>query len=146
MKITQDMRTQLEALNKKEQQARQPSQRFDSMVKQQSTQLQQTELQKLMSELTAQGQKIARFRSFKDLAKYKRMVKRFVKEAVDYGMTLKQSHSFMLDGDNRRLTIVEEVDDKLVELTEFVMDQEKNSIQILDLIGEIKGLLVNLYT
>ncbi|WP_058305627.1 YaaR family protein [Gracilibacillus massiliensis] len=146
MKISQDMRTQLDALNKKEQQARPPSQRFDTLVKQQSTQMQQAQLQKLMSELTAQGQKIARFRSFKDLATYKRMVKRFVKEAVDYGLTLKQSHSFMLDGDNRKLTIVEEVDEKLVELTESVMDQEKNSIQILDLIGEIKGLLINLYT
>ncbi|WP_208589123.1 YaaR family protein [Gracilibacillus suaedae] len=146
MKISQEMRTQLEALNKKDQQSRPTSQRFDTMVKQQSTQLKQVELQKLMSELTAQGQKIARFRSFKDLAAYKRMVKRFVKEAVDYGMGLKQSHSFMLDGDNRRLTIVEEVDEKLMELTESVMDQEKNSIQILDLIGEIKGLLINLYT
>lgn len=146
MKISQEMRTQLEALNKQNQQSRPPAQRFDTMVKQQSTQLKQAELQKLMNELTAQGQKIARFRSFKDIAKYKRMVKRFVKEAVDYGMTLKQSHSFMLDGDNRRLTIVEEIDEKLMELTESVMDQEKNSIQILDLIGEIKGLLINLYT
>ncbi|UOQ49542.1 YaaR family protein [Gracilibacillus caseinilyticus] len=146
MKISQEIRTQLEALNKKEQQQRPPSQRFDAIVKQQSTQLKQAELQKLMSELTAQGKKIARFRSFKDVATYKRMVKRFVKEAVDHGIALKQSHSFLLDGDNRKLTIVEEVDQKLVELSESMLDQEKNSIQILDLIGEIKGLLINLYT
>lgn len=140
------MRTQLDALNKIDQQARPSTQRFDSLVKQQSTQMQQAELQKLMGDLTSQGQRIARFRSFKDLATYKRMVKRFVKEAVDYGMSLKQSHSFVLDGDNRKLTIVEEVDEKLMELTDSIMDQEKNSIQILDLIGEIKGLLINLYT
>ncbi|PWU67852.1 MULTISPECIES: YaaR family protein [Gracilibacillus] len=146
MKISQEMRTQLESMNKNEQQKRVNNQRFDSLVKAESTQLKQAELQKLMSELTAQGERIARFRSFKDLAAYKRMVKRFVKEAVNFGLGLKKSHSFLMDGDNRRLTIVKEIDEKLVELSEAVLDQEKNSIEILDVIGEIKGLLINLYT
>lgn len=146
MKISQEMRTQLDGLKKTDQQAKMPSQRFESVVQQQTGQLKQAELQKLMSDLTTQGQTIARLRSFKDLAKYKRMVKKFLKEAVDYGMQLKQSHSFLLDGDNRKLVIVEEVDEKLMELTEVVMDNEKSSIDILDLIGEIKGLLINLYT
>ncbi|WP_066185755.1 MULTISPECIES: YaaR family protein [Gracilibacillus] len=146
MKITQDMRTQLEGLQKQDTQARTTGKPFDTVVKQQSAQLQQNQLQQLMSALTAQGQRVARFRSFKDLAAYKRLVKKFVKEAVDYGMALKKSHSFTPDGGNRPLTIVEEIDDKLLELTESVMDQEKHSVQILDLIGEIKGLLVNLYT
>lgn len=146
MKISQEMRTQLESMNKNEQQKRVNNQRFDSLVKAESTQLKQAELQKLMSELTAQGERIARFRSFKDLAAYKRMVKRFVKEAVNFGLGLKKSHSFLMDGDNRRLTIVKEIDEKLVELSEAVLDQEKNSIEILDIIGEIKGLLINLYT
>ncbi|GAB2563840.1 YaaR family protein [Gracilibacillus alcaliphilus] len=146
MKITQDIRTQLDALHKKDTQTRAAGQRFDTVVKQQSTQMQQAQLHKLMSDLTAQGQKLARFRSFRDLASYKRLVKKFVKEAIDYGMSLKQSHSFTLEGDSRQLTIVEEVDEKLLDLTEMIMDQEKNTIQILDLIGEIKGLLVNLYT
>lgn len=146
MKISQEMRTQLESMNKNDQQKRVNNQRFDSLVKAESTQLKQAELQKLMSELTAQGERIARFRSFKDLAAYKRMVKRFVKEAVNFGLGLKKSHSFLMDGDNRRLTIVKEIDEKLVELSEAVLDQEKNSIEILDVIGEIKGLLINLYT
>ncbi|SES23232.1 hypothetical protein SAMN04487944_12552 [Gracilibacillus ureilyticus] len=146
MKISQDMRTQLDSLKKGDNQRKSNGQQFDNMVRTQSTQLKQAELHKLMSEITAQGKKIARFRSFKDLAAYKRMVKRFLKETVDHGLGIKQSHSFVLDGDNRKLSIVKEIDEKLVELTENVLDQEKNSIQILDLIGEIKGLLINLYT
>ncbi|KAB8126538.1 YaaR family protein [Gracilibacillus oryzae] len=146
MKISQDMRTQLDSLKKGENQRRSNSHQFDNLVRAQSTQLKQAELTKLMSEITAQGLKIARFRSFKDLAAYKRMVKRFLKETVDFGLGIKQTHSFVLDGDNRKLSIVQEIDEKLVELTENVLDQEKNSIQILDLIGEIKGLLINLYT
>ncbi len=44
------------------------------------------------------------------------------------------------------MTIVKQIDEKLMELTEQMMNQEEKSIQILGLIGEIKGLLINLYT
>ncbi|MFC4389289.1 YaaR family protein [Gracilibacillus marinus] len=146
MKISQDMRTQLEAMKRNEGQRKSSNQQFQQMVRSQASQLNEAELGRLMSEITVQGKKIARFRSFKDLAAYKRLVKRFLKETVDYGLEIKQSHSFLLDSDHRQLSVVEEIDAKLVELTETVLDREKNSIQILDLIGEIKGLLINLYT
>ncbi len=140
------MRTQLDALNKQNSNTRASAPHFDSMVRAQATKLQQNELQKLMAELTAQGEKVIRFRSFRDLAAYKRLVRRFVKEAVEFGMRLKKSHSFNLGGDSRPLTIVEEIDNKLNELADTVLDQEKNAVEVLELIGEIKGLLVNLYT
>lgn len=140
------MRTQLEAMKRNEGQRKSSNQQFQQMVRSQASQLNEAELGRLMSEITVQGKKIARFRSFKDLAAYKRLVKRFLKETVDYGLEIKQSHSFLLDSDHRQLSVVEEIDAKLVELTETVLDREKNSIQILDLIGEIKGLLINLYT
>ncbi|WP_431802071.1 YaaR family protein [Halobacillus andaensis] len=89
---------------------------------------------------------MARFRSFRDLAKYKRLIKDFLEEAVQYGYNVKQSHSFDLNGRGRKLTIVESLDEQLTELTEAVMDQEKRSIDLLGIIGEIKGLLINLYT
>jgi hypothetical protein len=104
------------------------------------------ELQQLLKDITAQGNKLARFRSFRDLAKFKRMVKGFLQKAVKEGMALEQSHSFGMDGQTRHLTIVKQIDEKLMELTEELMNQEKKTVDILGLIGEIKGLLVNLYT
>lgn len=41
---------------------------------------------------------------------------------------------------------MKEIDDKLIQLTEEMMDQEKPAIDLLERIGEIKGLLINLYT
>nr|WP_255688897.1 YaaR family protein [Pontibacillus sp. HN14] len=119
---------------------------FDQMVQSESHKMRQQELHRLMGDITKQGEKVARFRSFKDLARYKRLVKSFVQEAVQYGMNLNQSHSWNMDGQSRKLTLVKSVDDKLTELTDEVMNQEKKSIDVLGIIGEIKGLLVNLYT
>ncbi|MDX1772462.1 MAG: YaaR family protein, partial [Planococcaceae bacterium] len=67
-------------------------------------------------------------------------------EAVDYGMGLKQSHTWNRFGEGRRLKIIETIDEKLVELAQEILVQEKESIDLLDKIGEIKGLLINLYT
>ncbi|SIS62388.1 YaaR family protein [Salimicrobium flavidum] len=146
MKISQEMRTQMEAQQKQNPQQTAKAKSFDSMVRAQSNQLQQQQLNRLMTNITAQGERLARFRSFRDLAKYKRLIRDFVKESVQYGMNLKHSHSWSRMGQNRKLTIVEEVDEKLAELTEAVMDQEKRSVDLLGLVGEIKGLLINLYT
>ncbi|GGF35918.1 hypothetical protein GCM10010954_38690 [Halobacillus andaensis] len=146
MKITQDVRTQLEGAKQQSQLNNRGRQNFDSMVHSQTKQLQENQLNQLMQSISTQGEKVARFRSFRDLAKYKRMIKDFVEEAVQYGYHVKQSHSFDIQGRGRKLTIVESVDDRLAELTEAVMDQERNSIDLLGIIGEIKGLLINLYT
>ncbi|ASF37655.1 hypothetical protein CEH05_00250 [Halobacillus halophilus] len=146
MKITHDMRTQMESAQKQAAQQSQGRPRFDQLVQSQTRQLQEVQLNQLIKSINAQGERVARFRSFRDLAKYKRLIKDFVKESVNYGMNLKHSHSWNQYGQTRKLTLVESVDEKLAELTEAVMDEEKKTIDLLGLIGEIKGLLINLYT
>lgn len=119
---------------------------FNQMVQSQTQQLKQQELQQLIKNISLQGDKLARFRTFRELVKFKRMVKGFLQEALYNGLALKQSHSFSADGQSRNLSIVKEIDEKLLELTEEIMNQEKKTVDILGLIGEIKGLLINIYT
>lgn len=119
---------------------------FQKQLQSQTKHLKQQELQHLMKNITMQGDKIARFRSFRDLAKFKRMVKVFLQETVYDGLELQKSHTFNRQGQNRKLAVVKEVDAKLLELTEEMMNQEKKTVDILGLIGEIKGLLINIYT
>ena len=61
-------------------------------------------------------------------------------------MELKQSHTWNRSGEGRRLKIVDTIDEKLIELTEDILNEERDSVEILAKIGEIKGLLINLYT
>ncbi|MFC7061743.1 YaaR family protein [Halobacillus seohaensis] len=146
MKISQDVRTQLEGAKQQPQLNTKGNKSFDSLVQSQTKQLQEVQLNQLMKSISTQGERVARFRSFRDLAKYKRLIKDFLEEAVQFGLNVKQSHSFDMDGRSRKLTIIESVDERLAELTDAIMDQEKKSIDLLGIIGEIKGLLINLYT
>lgn len=144
MKINHDVRTQPEA--KFNRTPTNDPQSFNRMVQSQSHHLKQQEIQQLMKNITAQGNKLARFRTFRDLAKFKRMVKGFLQETVYNGLDLQKAHSFGLDGQTRNLAIVKEIDEKLIELTDELMNQEKKTVDLLGLIGEIKGLLINIYT
>lgn len=146
MKINQEIPSQMDTTTKNQKATTDGRPSFDGMVQSQTHKLKQQEVQQLMKNITLQGDKLARFRSFRDLVKFKRMVKGFLQETVYNGLDLQKSHSFSMDGNNSKLAIVKEVDEKLIELTEDIMNQEKKTVDLLGLIGEIKGLLVNLYT
>ncbi len=100
---------------------------------------------RLLGDISSAGDRIARSRNLRDMAKFKMLVRRFLKEAVESGMGLKQSHTWNRFGEGRRLKIVETIDERLIELAEDLLNEEKTSIDLLAKIGEIKGLLINLY-
>lgn len=144
MKIGHEMQTQTEKKLPKMHTA--DTQSFNKILKSQGQEVKQLELEQLLKNITTQGDKLAHFRSFRDLAKFKRLIKDFLKETVSSGYQLHKSHSFGFNGHNRKLTILKEIDEKLLELTDEIMNREKKSVNILGLIGEIKGLLINIYS
>jgi len=146
VKIQQDIRVGLEKSRQDSKQVSTNGTKFSAIVQKQDEKLQMDQLNKLLSEIESAGEKLAKSRTFKDLAKYKTLVKRFVHETVDFGMNLKQSHTWNQFGEGRKLNIIETIDKQLVELTNDYIQKEKPSIDILGKIGEIKGLLINLYT
>ncbi|TYS13636.1 DUF327 family protein [Rossellomorea vietnamensis] len=146
MKINQDLRVGVDKVRTDQKPNNGGSVKFGALVSKQDQKLQMEQLGKLMGDISSAGERLSRSRTFKDLAKYKSLVKKFVKEAVDYGMNLKQSHTWNQHGEGRKLNIVENVDQRLMELTEDILDEEKQSLDILGKIGEIRGLLINLYT
>jgi uncharacterized protein len=146
LKISQEMLKQVDTSKKNIRTREQNQPTFGNLVQSQTQKMQQAELQRLTQDITLQGNRLARYRSFKDLVKFKRLIKRFLEEAVSNGMDLQKSLSFSYTGSSRNLTLVKQIDEKLMELTEEIMSQEKKTVDLLGLIGEIKGLLINLYT
>lgn len=101
---------------------------------------------KLMQDIEDQGKVLADSRTIDDLKKYKKMVKEFMEEAVNNGLSLEEQRGFNRRGRTKVYKIVKEVDSKLIELTNTVLDKEKKGLDVLGLVGEIKGLLINIYT
>lgn len=145
MKINQDLRMGMNANRNDLRPNNQGGNRFGEMVVKQGSKMQSEQLTRLLGDISAAGDRVARSRNLRELARFKMLIKRFLQEAVDHGLEMKQSHTWNRFGEGRRLKIVETIDQHLVELAEDLLNEEKESIDLLDKIGEIKGLLINLY-
>src|SRR5690606_14339196 len=103
-------------------------------------------LQQMVVEIEEQGKTLAEHRTVDELRKYKKMVKEFMEEAVNNGLKLEEQRGFNRRGRTKVYKIVKEVDKKLIDLTNAVLDKERKGIDILNMVGEVKGLLINMYT
>jgi len=144
MRVHQDMQSKVE--RKPFHQKKSSKQNFDEIVRAKSAALKKSDLQQMVRNIMEQGEKVIRFRSLRDLARFKRMIKRFLEETVYDGLSVKETHNFNPTNFSHRLITVEEIDEKLIELTDDLLDQEVKAVNLLAIIGEIEGLLVNLYT
>lgn len=106
----------------------------------------QARLTSLMEEITMQGNRLAKHRDVKDMKKYRGLIKDFMNEVIN------RSHSFtrenFLDkrGRHRVYGIVRLVDEKLDELAQELVKDEKDNLGLLNMIGEIRGLLLDIFT
>lgn len=89
MKINQDLRIPVDKMPKDQRQAGSMQARFGQMVQQHDQKLHLEQLNQLLSTIGNAGSRLGKSRSFRDLAKYKTLVKKFLKEAVDYGWSSK---------------------------------------------------------
>ncbi|EWG11487.1 YaaR family protein [Cytobacillus firmus] len=101
---------------------------------------------KMVQEIEDQGKTLSENRTVDELRKYKKLVKKFLEEAVQNGLQLEEQRGFNRRGRTKIYKIVKEVDRKLIDLTNSVLDKEKKGLDILNQVGEIKGLLINIYT
>ncbi|WP_088035703.1 YaaR family protein [Evansella clarkii] len=102
-------------------------------------------LNNLMVKIDEQGKTLAESRTVEELRKYKQLVKEFMEDAVKLGLSLEERKGFNRRGRTKVYKIVREVDSKLLDLTNAVLNKEQKGLNILQLTGEIKGLLINIY-
>ena len=106
----------------------------------------QSRLTSLMEEITMQGDRIAKRKDIRDMRKYRGLIKEFMNEVVS------RSHSFcrenFLDrrGRHRVYGIIRLVDETLDELAKELVKEESDNLTILNKIGEIRGLLLDIFT
>jgi len=118
---------------------------FASMVRKSQSKLQHESLNQLMTRVDSQGQKLANQRTLENLRDYKNTVKQFIGESLSYGLQLSDKQSFNLSGGMKNHQLIEVIDQKLIDIHDEVLNNEKEGFDILQLVGEIKGLLINLY-
>ncbi len=106
----------------------------------------QARLSGLMEEITMQGNRLAKKRDVKDMRHYRGLVKEFLNEVVTHSHSFSRENFLDRRGRHRVYGIIRLVDENLDQLAQELMKDEKDNLAILDKIGEIRGLLLDIFT
>ena len=106
----------------------------------------QARLSTLMEEITMQGNKLAKKRDIKDMKKYRGLIKEFMNEIVSRSHSFSRENFLDRKGRHRVYGIIRLVDENLDELAQELMKDEQDHLTILNKIGEIRGLLLDILT
>ena len=104
----------------------------------------QEKLGNMMQEITEQGEKIAKHMDIKDMRKYRELVKGFLNEVVNRSHKFSRENFLDRRGRHRVYGIVKLVDKNLNELAGELVKEEKNHLEIVGRIDDIRGLLLDI--
>lgn len=111
--------------------------------------IEESELQQrltlMMEEITMQGDKLAKHRDIKDMKKYRGLIKDFLNEIVGRSHEFSRENFLDRKGRHRVYGIIRLVDQNLDELAKELVKDEQDNLSILEKIGEIRGLLLDIF-
>lgn len=144
MKINQVLQTQ-QVEQVQQQQKADGSFKFTLASHIEEAQLQER-LTAMMEEITMQGEKLAKHRDVKDMKRYRGLIKDFLNEIVNRSHEFSRENFLDRKGRHRVYGIIRLVDKNLDELAQELVKDEKDNLSILEKIGEIRGLLLDIFT
>lgn len=106
----------------------------------------QVRLQGLMEQITMQGERLYKKRDVRDMKRYRGLIKDFLNEVITRSHSFSRENFLDKRGRHRVYGIIRLIDENLDELAQELVKDEKDNLDILGKIGEIKGLLLDIFT
>ena len=97
-----------------------------------------------MNDITAQGNRLAQHMDIRDMKKYRGLIKDFLNEVVYRSHKFSRENFLDRRGRHRVYGIVKLVDKNLDELAGELVKEEKNHLEIVGRIDDIRGLLLDI--
>lgn len=100
------------------------------------------QLKEMIENIKKKGNRLTISKCYGDVAAYKRMIKEYLESVLNYMYGVKKDISFW---QTQYFVTVETIDSKLEELTQMLLNEEKDNLSIASTIDEITGLVVDIY-
>lgn len=100
----------------------------------------------MLQDITQQGERISKKNDIKDMQRYRLLIKDFLNEVVTRSHVFSRENFLDRKGRHRVYGIIRQVDKELDELAQELVKDEKDNITILAKIGQIQGLLLDIFT
>lgn len=110
-----------------------------------STQSHNKYISGLIDKITKQGDIVAKRADIKELQKYRQLITELLNENASNSFAFVKSDKFDSRGRHRTLAMLKKVNKGLDDLTTEVLKQESDNITMLNMVDDIRGMLVDLF-
>ncbi|QGQ93662.1 DUF327 family protein [Paenibacillus psychroresistens] len=118
---------------------------FSEMMQQNDGKTAVTELNRMLEQIQMQGERLSKSMTVRELRQYKLLIKKFLEETARRGVQLRDTRGWDRRGRSKRYKLLEEIDENLLAMADDLLEHEQGRIEILQKIGEIRGMLINLF-
>jgi uncharacterized protein YaaR (DUF327 family) len=118
---------------------------FSEMMQQNEGKSAATELNRMLEQIQLQGERLSKSMTVRELRQYKLLIKKFLEDTARRGVQLRDTKGWDRRGRSKRYKLLEEVDENLLAMADDLLEHEQGRIEILQKIGEIRGMLINLF-
>lgn len=106
----------------------------------------QEKLTNLLNDITTQGKLLSEHMDIRDMKRYRGLVKDFLNEVVNRSHKFSRENFLDRRGRHRVYGMIKLVDEQMDELATALVQDEKDHIDILNKVDEIRGLLLDIIT
>ena len=96
----------------------------------------------MLDDIKKKGNRLSITKCYADVRSYKNMIKEYLESVLNYMYDVKKDISFW---QTQYFITVDVIDSKLEELTEALLENQGENIDIASTIDEISGLIVDIY-
>jgi uncharacterized protein YaaR (DUF327 family) len=100
------------------------------------------DLKKMLKNISAKGNRLVISKCYADVRAYKREIKAYLESVLAFMYSIKKDISFW---QTQYFVTVETIDNKLEELTQMLLSEERENLNVASTIDEISGLIVDIY-
>lgn len=104
------------------------------------------QLNNMLNEIIQHGDKLAKRMDIRDMKRYRKLIKEFMNEIVNHSHKFSRENFLDKRGRHRVYGIIKLVDETLDELALELLKDEKNHMEILAKVDEIRGMLLDIFT
>ena len=106
----------------------------------------QEKLTNLLNDIATQGKLLSEHMDIRDMKRYRGLVKEFLNEVVNRSHKFSRENFLDRRGRHRVYGMIKLVDEQMDELATALVKDEKDHIDILNRVDEIRGLLLDIIT
>ncbi|MBC5646736.1 YaaR family protein [Christensenella tenuis] len=118
---------------------------FRSKLTAESKSVYEKQIRELVRTIEAQGKRLAERADMGEMQKYREMITQLLHETVSNGFAFHKEGKIGVNGRSKIFAMIKTVNEKLDSMTRKLLDEEKENIDLLDDIDDIRGLLVDMY-